>query len=293
MFKPLPRVSVVIRNYNRAHCIRRALDSVCAQSYKQLDIIVVDDASTDNSVAVIKDYVDGPVPVTVIELKDNVGAGQAANVGVEAATGTNTAFLDSDDRWDPHFLEHMVAALETTPRAALAFCDYVEVWEPYGQTRVIRCRLPADQRGGMLAGGFIHSMSMTIMRAAAFEFVPPFDARYSVSHDYMVWLNLALELRDPMLHVARPLTWHCRSADGVTTHHEKWLQEYRDALTPGYEHPAAAGYQHLKETAIHNVAVGIVARRQTGQWLEQTSGAFVSVIVLAPTVSIDTLQRAL
>jgi glycosyltransferase involved in cell wall biosynthesis len=275
-----PRTSIIIRNFNRAHCLRRAIDSALAQTDSDFEILLVDDASTDDSVALAeRAYVDRRETVRIIALPINSGAGAAANAGIAAARGHYVGFLDSDDEWLPEFLATQIAALEEAPAAALSFCDYVEIWEPYDMQRVMFCDLPEDQRKGMLLGGFIHSMTLTLMRRAAFEFVPEFAPHYSVSHDFDLWLALSLALDNPFVHVPQPLARHYRSADGVTTQHDKWLAEYRAALSHGYRHPRAQFYADLQAQALQNITIGIVARQQTGEWLERTSGALISVIV--------------
>jgi glycosyltransferase involved in cell wall biosynthesis len=287
-----PRTSVIIRNFNRSRCVSRAIDSALLQSDSDLEIVVVDDASTDDSVELIRSRYAASPGVRLIEVDANVGAGEAANIGLEAANGEYLAFLDSDDEWLPNFLEAHIAALQSRPTAAISFCDYVEVWEPYGFERILYGQLPSNQRHGMLIGGFVHTMSLTVLKREALEFVPSLDARYRISHDYFLWLNLTLELHQPFVRVAQPLVRHYRSHDGVTTQHQSWLAEYRDAVTRGFRHPLAKFYEDELPKALESITLGIYAREQTGKWLASTSGASMSVIVRASR-SVSALQRAL
>src|SRR5215468_7618091 len=93
-------VSVVIPTFNRAHCIGRAIASVASQSYPNLEIIVVDDGSTDDTAAVLDGF-GGRRPLRVVRLARNAGAPTARNEGVRLARGAFVAFLDSDDTWHP------------------------------------------------------------------------------------------------------------------------------------------------------------------------------------------------
>lgn len=93
-------VTVVMPAMNRAHLIGQALDSVAAQTVSPREVIVIDDASTDDTVAIAKAH-----GATVIELTENGGSGPARNRGIEAAASTWIAFLDSDDVWAPDHLE--------------------------------------------------------------------------------------------------------------------------------------------------------------------------------------------
>ncbi|HEY1663736.1 MAG TPA: glycosyltransferase [Verrucomicrobiae bacterium] len=106
MLKPL--VSVVIPTFNRAHCVGNAIDSVLAQTFKDLEIIVVDDGSTDGTMEVLEKFGD---KICVLR-QENRGVAAARNTGVRAAHGKWIAFLDSDDRWHPGKLEWQLVMLE-------------------------------------------------------------------------------------------------------------------------------------------------------------------------------------
>lgn len=90
-------VSVIIPAFNRADTIYRAIKSVLAQKYEELEIIVVDDASTDNTEEVVRGFQDKRV--RYLRQSENRGAAAARNAGIEAARGEFAAFLDSDDEW--------------------------------------------------------------------------------------------------------------------------------------------------------------------------------------------------
>ena len=90
-------VSVVIPIYNREKTIIRAINSVLSQTYTNVEVIVVDDCSEDNSVRVVKQL--ESFKIRIIELSENHGAAYARNVGIKASNGYYIAFLDSDDEW--------------------------------------------------------------------------------------------------------------------------------------------------------------------------------------------------
>jgi glycosyltransferase involved in cell wall biosynthesis len=108
-----PRVSVVIPTFNRAHSIKRAIDSVAAQSLRDFEVIVVDDGSTDDTERVVSEA--GIPQLRIIRHPRNRGAAAARNTGIGAATGTYIAFLDSDDAWHPDKLARQIAALSVAP----------------------------------------------------------------------------------------------------------------------------------------------------------------------------------
>jgi len=108
-----PLVSVVIPTYNRADKIDRSLTSVLNQTYENLEVVVVDDGSTDNTEEVIRSYED--TRVHYIGHEENKGATAARNTGIEAAKGEFIAFQDSDDEWHPKKIEKQVEAYMNSP----------------------------------------------------------------------------------------------------------------------------------------------------------------------------------
>ena len=116
MTKPTPPyASVIIRNFNRVRCVTRAIDSALIQTNQDLEVVVVDDASTDGSVELIREQFRQDSRVRLIELQGNVGAGEAANVGSRAARGQLIGFLDSDDEWLPECLAAHTEVLSENP----------------------------------------------------------------------------------------------------------------------------------------------------------------------------------
>ena len=106
----MKKIIVIIPMHNSSKHIIECLESVMNQTYKNIEIIVVDDASTDNSLELVKNIKDNRIKL--IELKENVGAGMARNKGIEAATGDYICFLDSDDYWALDKIERQVKIME-------------------------------------------------------------------------------------------------------------------------------------------------------------------------------------
>jgi len=104
---PAPLVSVIIPTYNRASILGKAIESVLNQTYTNIQLIVVDDGSNDDTATFIKNY-----PQVEYILQEHNGQGKARNNGLKHAKGTYIASLDSDDTWSPVFLENCVSKLE-------------------------------------------------------------------------------------------------------------------------------------------------------------------------------------
>jgi len=111
-----PLFSVIIPLYNKEPHIKRALDSVLAQTFSDFEIIVVDDGSADKSSEIVKSYANEKI--TLIQQK-NTGESGARNRGIREANGKIIAFLDADDAWLPHFLETIARLHQTFPEAGI------------------------------------------------------------------------------------------------------------------------------------------------------------------------------
>lgn len=103
----LPLISVIIPTYNRAYLIANAINSVKAQTYPNIQLIIVDDGSVDNTQEIVETY-----PAIEYYKKENGGQGSARNYGMQFAKGQYIATLDSDDQWYPEFIEEQLEHLE-------------------------------------------------------------------------------------------------------------------------------------------------------------------------------------
>ena len=117
-------VSIVVPVYNAANYIADTIKMVCEQTYRDWELILVDDASTDNSVSVIEDIIKGQKKrIRLIRKRVNEGAAEARNTGIDASAGRFIAFLDADDVWKSDKLKKQVAFMEATG-AAFSFHTY-------------------------------------------------------------------------------------------------------------------------------------------------------------------------
>ena len=124
--KKWPLVSVIIPVFNRESTITRAIASVQRQTYKNIQILVIDDGSSDATVDVVRRLTERDQRVTLLRHSSNQGRSAARNTGVRVASGVLVAFLDSDDEWLPEKLQCQVKAwLDTTDREhAVVYCAY-------------------------------------------------------------------------------------------------------------------------------------------------------------------------
>lgn len=178
--------SVIIPTYNRAWVLKEAIDSVLAQDFREFEIIVIDDGSTDNTPQILERYQE----ICVVR-QDHRGISAARNAGIARATGRFIAFLDSDDLWLPGKLSAQVAFFNTHPD--ILICQTEEIWIRNG----IRVNPKKRHRkySGMI---FEHCLELCIvspsavmMRRRLFDKTGNFDETLPVCEDYDLWLRVA------------------------------------------------------------------------------------------------------
>ena len=118
-----PLVSVIMPNYNSAKYIGEAISSVVNQSYRSLELIVIDDNSTDYSIHIIEQYKERDERIRLIKMPNNIGVGLARNEGLKIAAGKYITFLDSDDLWEINKLEIQISIMERLS-LAVTHTDY-------------------------------------------------------------------------------------------------------------------------------------------------------------------------
>lgn len=116
-------VSIVTPCYNSEHFIETTYNSIKAQSYTNWEWIVIDDASSDKSLEIIKSYAKTDDRIIVLENKKGLGPGPTRNKGIEAAKGKYLTFIDSDDVWHPNFIEKSIATMKEKD-AGFTFASY-------------------------------------------------------------------------------------------------------------------------------------------------------------------------
>lgn len=116
-------VSVIMPTWNSSRFVAESIESVLNQTYRNLELIITDDASTDSTPDILREYAERDARVRIILNEENGGAGRSRNCSIRAARGQYIAFCDSDDRWDPTKIEKQVAFMREK-HVAVAFCPY-------------------------------------------------------------------------------------------------------------------------------------------------------------------------
>jgi glycosyltransferase involved in cell wall biosynthesis len=138
---PEPLVSVVIPLFNKEDYIEETLASVVRQTYTSIELVIIDDASSDYSVDKAKNFLEkhnGRFSNVIIESRANTGQAGARNDGINLAKGDFVAFLDADDIWHSKKIELQVGFLKENPKVDLVFCNYLMMSEGGSQIRAIK-----------------------------------------------------------------------------------------------------------------------------------------------------------
>lgn len=183
-----PRISVVIPTYDRARVLGRALDSVFAQGIDDLEVIVVDDGSSDDTRGMMARY---PRPVTFLE-QANAGPAAARNKALAVARGEFIAFLDSDDTYLPRHLASRLEVFERSPETGVVH-GASEVVDAQGNVVKMQRPLPGH-RGrvlpALLFNNFV-TLSAVMMRRACYDRVGPMHETLRFAEDWLYWLRIA------------------------------------------------------------------------------------------------------
>jgi len=179
-------VSVIIPSYNSGEYLRAAIDSALNQTFKALEVIVVDDGSTDNTVDIASSYGDK----VILHQQENAGAAEARNSGAKIASGEWLAFLDADDIWDPVKIEKQ---LEHCGNYTWSHTDSVFIG--FEQDGTVRCSDRCPKHGGnvlpmLIVNNSVSTSTVMVKREAFFE-VGGFDKSLRALQDWDLWLKLA------------------------------------------------------------------------------------------------------
>lgn len=289
-----PRVSVVVPAHNAAATVVDTVRAALAQSFRDLEVLVVDDGSTDDTVARLAGLRD---PRLRVRRFARAGLPTARNRGIAATRGELVAFLDADDLWTPDKIASQVAALDARPEAGVAYSwvRFVDArGRPLGaQAPVVRT---GDVYAALLVENFVACGSNLLVRRRALEDVGGFDPACRVSEDWELAVRLAA--RWPFVLVARYQVLYRQATGsmtaGLAADPERWATEMRavvervfaaapPALQRLKRRRLARGHLHIAHRALLS-ARDAAAVRQAGRQLRRA-------LVLDPGLALEGTAR--
>jgi glycosyltransferase involved in cell wall biosynthesis len=237
-----PSISVIIPTFNRSGLICRAIDNVFQQTYRDFELIIVDDGSTDDTQSKLKQYGNRIRLLT----QENAGPAVARNRGAQVARGEIIAFQDSDDTWHPTKLERQVALLQRLGNSVpCCLCNAdMEIIDGKSQTAFDYSLIRPKHKEGLwlnvgevLATRFVLFNQSVAIRRSAFEKVGGFDVALRYLEDYDLPLRLSFEgpwafIKDPLVIYSGPSagSYSQKALNDLVTLRQCELEIYRRTL---------------------------------------------------------------
>lgn len=176
-------VSIILPTYNGSKYIRQSIDSCLTQTYTNIEVIVVDDCSTDNTPSIIKSYVD--TRLKYIRHNENKKLPLALNTGFASSTGQYLTWTSDDNYFAPTAIEELILFMATKKDVAFVYSDYY-ILNDLGETRVIEPRDPKNLLLGNCIGPcFLYKRSI-------YDSIGGFDNKYFLCEDYEYWVRAYL-----------------------------------------------------------------------------------------------------
>lgn len=218
----MPKVSIIMPTYNRGWIIERAIKSVLAQTFADFELIIIDDASTDNTKDVLSKF-DDPRIYTEF-LSENKKVSAVRNIGVQKAQGEFIAYLDTDNLWYPQFLEVMLSELTDEYVLAYSGQNLFLVDGNKENPQIISRKIRNDSYNPiwLLKGNYIDINSVMHTKKIVEE-IGMFDENLSTCEDWDLFARIAIKYPFKIKHVAQ-----------VLGEYYFYLKNVSDTVTNGY-----------------------------------------------------------
>lgn len=231
MMNTQPLVSVLMTAYNREKYIAYAIDSVLASSYTQLELIIVDDGSKDQTVAICRSYAAKDARVKIYINEKNLGDYPNRNKAASYATGKYLKYLDADDYIYSWGLEQMVAMMEAFPEAGWGLCSLPQIIEqPFP---VLLQPAEAYKQAHLKTGLFHKAPISSIIRKEIFDAVNGFSNLRMVG-DFEMWHRLALYY--PVLMMPDGFVWYREHSEQEYADRDRYVVTYEKILVSYVKH---------------------------------------------------------
>ena len=208
----MPQVTVILPSWNRAAWLKKSIDSVLEQTFRDFELIVVDDASTDSTQEILTSY---SGKIRSITFEKNLGVSAARNAAVKNCDSEWIAFLDSDDFWHPHKLQKQIAQTVIRAECPIHFTD--EIWIRNG-VRVNPKKKHQKLEGWVFKPSLelcLMSPSTVLLRRELFDVHGLFDETLPICEDYDLWLRLTAQHQVALLN-EKLMTRHGGHADQLS-----------------------------------------------------------------------------
>lgn len=202
--KIMPKVSINLCVYNGENYLREALESIVAQTYKDWELVIINDGSTDSTESIIKEYINKGYPI-IYHYQKNHGLGYSRNEAFKRSQGEFIAFIDHDDLWLPEKLSKQVLTFENNPEVGFLYSNFFMMDQEKGKKYLAYRKL---QPSGFVFEHFLHRYSVGILtvliRKKVFDKLNEFfDCKLKLTEEYDVFMRIlfyavALYMPEPL-----------------------------------------------------------------------------------------------
>jgi glycosyltransferase involved in cell wall biosynthesis len=225
----MPKVSVIVPNYNHARFLRRRIDSILAQTFQDFELILLDDCSTDDSRSILREYASDPRVRLEFSDANSGSTFKQWNKGVRLARGKYIWIAESDDHADERLLGRLAGLLDDDPKTVFAYCRSWRVMDDDridgfgdGHLETVDPRLWKSDfrmdglrlcRSYLVRSPAVYNASAVVFRKAAYEAVGGADESMRLCGDWKLWAAMALA--GGVAYVGEPLNYFRDHADNV------------------------------------------------------------------------------
>lgn len=259
-----PKVSVIIPTYNREDLIMRSIDSLLKQTNQDYEIIIADDASTDNTEEAIRSLNNDKI--IYFKLEKNSGQCVSRNHAIKIARGEYIGFLDSDDEWLPTKIEKQLKVFENSddPKLAAVYCGFIEKDEILNVSVTInRGNRRGDIYKDLLSGYCPSTPTMFMVKKEALIKVAGFNEELPTFVDYDLWLRIAREgytfdfVDEPLIvkyeHAGEQIAKNLKKRKkGLDLFLKKWGDEIKNVA-------GISKYKRFKKKKIESLVLAVVS----------------------------------
>lgn len=239
-------ISVIIPVFNGEKTIEETINSILNQSFKDIEIIIINDGSTDATLEIIKNISDTRIKIFSYA---NAGLSASRNRGISQAIGEYISFIDADDLWTPDKLECQWQALQENPQAAVAYSwtNYIDESSKFIKSgRKIKAN--GDIFTKLLQINFLENGSNPLIRQKALEKVGGFDESLAAAEDKDMWLRLAANYE--FICIEKPQILYRISTNSMSTNLKRQETASLQVIERAFNYPKAEKLQHLKKQSI-------------------------------------------
>ncbi|MBW4631877.1 MAG: glycosyltransferase [Iphinoe sp. HA4291-MV1] len=307
----MKKVSVIIPVYKVEKYVAATVESVLAQTYKNFELLIIDDGSPDRSIEICQQFTDNRIKII---RQENRGVAAARNVGIRHAEGEYLAFLDADDLWVPEKLEKHVEHLDNSPAVGVSFCrsSFInETGKPLGIYQITKLKeiTPLD----LLCRTPIGNGSVPVIRREVFENIAFQDNLYGVvenfyfdddrqlhpSEDVECWLRIAMKTKWLIEGIPEALTLYRVNSQGFSAQLVKKLNSWERMLEKAHAYIPPASMTELEKIAmayqlrhLARRAVTLEAGSTAVEFVQRSLSTHWRILLEEPRRTIITLAAA-